>query len=337
MSCGGHFSKEAIMMTGRERFLRTMGYRPCDRPPLWDEGIREDVLDAWGRQGGAAPESLLDEYRYDGRRMVDVNLNPVPKFEAGERDNAFSELRRRYRPCASERFPQDWEERVRAWSNREEPLGMVVSRGVFLSQGVGDWRSLERLLFAMADAPSEVESVQEAATALSLWALERVCAEVTLDFAVFSEPIASFHAPVISPAYYRRFAMPYYRRAVDRLRAADVNVVVLQAFGNVNPFIPLFLEVGMNALWCSHTRPAGMDYAAIRRRYGKDLRLIGGIDAVALAKGRPAIDRALENTVAPLLESGGYLPLLDDRVRPDVPYEAYRYYRTQLEKRVLGD
>jgi len=37
-----------------------------------------------------------------------------------------------------------------------------------------------------------------------------------------------------------------------------------------------------------------------------------------------------------VVDRGGYLPLLDDRVRPDVPYENYADYRARLEKRVAG-
>ena len=323
------------MLTGRERFLQTMDYTPSDRPPLWEEGIRDDVWEAWGKQAAVSPEAFQNTHLFDKRQMAEVNLSPVPRFQPGAEADYFPDLRKHYRHSVTERFSEDWDQQVRAWSNRETPLGMVVDWGVFLSFGVGDWHSLERLLIAMADEPSEIEAVQEVVTELCVWALERVCAEVTLDFAIFSEPIASFHAPLISPAYYRRFAIPYYRRLVEQLQKAGVRVVVLQAFGNVNAFIPLFLDLGINTLWCSHTRPAGMNYVEIRRRYGRDLRLIGGIDAMALGEGKPAIDNVLEHTVAPLLESGGYLPLLDDRVRPDVPYEDYAYYRSRLERLVV--
>ena len=34
----------------------------------------------------------------------------------------------------------------------------------------------------------------------------------------------------------------------------------------------------------------------------------------------------IEEKVPPLAGSGGYVPLADGRVRPDVPYENYLYY-----------
>jgi uroporphyrinogen decarboxylase len=166
--------------------------------------------------------------------------------------------------------------------------------------------------------------------------LEQVLPVVTPEFALLNEPIASFHAPVISPTHYRRFALPHLRRLVERLRMAGTGAIVVQVYGQVEALIPLWLEAGVNTLWCYHAWAARMDYLGLRRHYGKELRLIGGIPAVAVLQGQATIEEALRSTVAPLLEQGGFLPMLDDRVRANVPYRNYRYYRTRLERLVAG-
>jgi uroporphyrinogen decarboxylase len=61
------------------------------------------------------------------------------------------------------------------------------------------------------------------------------------------------------------------------------------------------------------------------------LKLIGGIDLDALRDGQAAIQQAVES-VAPLVEEGGYIPLADGRVRTEVPYENYVYYRELLKE-----
>ena len=38
-------------MNERERFLDLMAGGTVDRPPLLEEGVREEVIDAWRRQG----------------------------------------------------------------------------------------------------------------------------------------------------------------------------------------------------------------------------------------------------------------------------------------------
>jgi uroporphyrinogen decarboxylase len=74
-----------------------------------------------------------------------------------------------------------------------------------------------------------------------------------------------------------------------------------------------------------------MNYPALRQEYGRDLKLIGGIDLDALRQGKAAIRKAVE-TVAPLVAQGGFIPLADGRVRADVPYQNYVYYRGLLSK-----
>ena len=44
------------------------------------------------------------------------------------------------------------------------------------------------------------------------------------------------------------------------------------------------------------------------------------------------IRREIETKVPPLLEQGGYVPLADGRVRANVPFENYAYYRELLAK-----
>ena len=78
--------------------------------------------------------------------------------------------------------------------------------------------------------------------------------------------------------------------------------------------------------------PQGMAYAMLRRRFGPEIALIGGIDAGALAQDAAAVREAVSQTVPALLEGGRCLPCLDDRPRSNVPFRQYRLYRHLLEK-----
>jgi len=54
---------------------------------------------------------------------------------------------------------------------------------------------------------------------------------------------------------------------------------------------------------------------------------------VQLAKGKKAIDEELER-LHPLVEKGGYIPMVDHRVPPDVSFENYLYY-IEKKKEIL--
>ena len=95
--------------------------------------------------------------------------------------------------------------------------------------------------------------------------------------------------------------------------------------------LPSVIEVGFNCLWACESNPQEMNYREIRREFGRDLRLIGGIDADCLRQDESNIQAEIMGTVPQLLEDGGYIPLADGRVREDVTFTNYMYYRKLLE------
>jgi uroporphyrinogen decarboxylase len=73
-----------------------------------------------------------------------------------------------------------------------------------------------------------------------------------------------------------------------------------------------------------------MDVLAVRKKYGRSLRIWGGIDKRPLSVGAEAIDKELER-VKPLIVDGGYVPMLDHSATPDTPYHNYCYFLKHLK------
>jgi uroporphyrinogen decarboxylase len=163
---------------------------------------------------------------------------------------------------------------------------------------------------------------------------ERVLSDVEVDAAIFSEPIGGNEGPLISPRMYEEFVLSSYRPLLDLLRRRGVETIIFRTYANARLLIPSILRFGFNCLWACEVNIEAMDYRDLRREFGRDLRLIGGIDLDALREGREAIRKEVEEKVPPLLADGGYIPLADGRVRGDVPFEDYKYYRELLAKAV---
>jgi uroporphyrinogen decarboxylase len=181
--------------------------------------------------------------------------------------------------------------------------------------------------------PQVVADLVERTTDFYCKCLERVLSRVSVDYASFYEPIASNHAPVVSPAMFERFAIPGYRKVIDLLHTHGVPLRILcTTGGDLTSLLPALIEVGINGLWISNIRSAGMEYRKLRSQFGSEVALIGGIDATALTRDKAAVVKAVKETVPDLLESGRYLPCLDDRPRNTVPLAHYRLYRCMLEE-----
>jgi hypothetical protein len=161
---------------------------------------------------------------------------------------------------------------------------------------------------------------------------EKVLREVEVDAAIFSEPISDSHGSLISPRMYEDLVLESYDPILDLLRRYRVETVVFMTYANTRLLLPSVLKRGFNCLWAYEVNIKAMDYRDLRLEYGRDLRLIGGIDLDALRSGREAIKREIMDKVPALLEDGGYVPLADGRVREDVPYENYVYFRQLLEE-----
>jgi uroporphyrinogen decarboxylase len=320
-------------MTSRQRFLETMRYGRPDRVPYFEEGIRDEVLEAWRRQGLPPDTDLAKMFHTDRREMIPVNLEPQPKMEKWPTSRGeLVELRRRLDPNDPARFPNDWAERVKAWRTRDYVLALQLHRGFFLSMGVRDWSRFQEVLYQLSDAPTFVHEIMEIYSEFAVRLAERVLREVEIDYASFSEPIGGNDRPLLSPQTYDEFVLPSYRPALDVLRRHGVDTIMYVTYANSRVLLPNVLKAGFNCVWACEVNVEAMDYRDLRREFGRDLRLIGGIDLDTLLDDKEAIRREIEEKVPPLLAEGGYVPLADGRVRGNVPFENYAYYRRLLER-----
>jgi uroporphyrinogen decarboxylase len=80
-------------------------------------------------------------------------------------------------------------------------------------------------------------------------------------------------------------------------------------------------------------RAAGCDPVRYRAQRGKKLRMYGGIDKRILRDGVPtsAVEEEVAH-VAGLIREGGYVPMVDHAIPPDVPLESYRFYRRLVDE-----
>jgi uroporphyrinogen decarboxylase len=140
----------------------------------------------------------------------------------------------------------------------------------------------------------------------------------------FWEDMAYNHGSLIDPRLFRRFALPHYRRVCDWLRERGITHIWLDSDGDIRELIPIWLDAGINGLWPFEVQ-AGMDVVEIRRTYGHNLAMGGGIDKRAVAQGGKAMRREVDR-VMPLVEDGGYFPELDHSAPPDISWPTFCDY-----------
>jgi len=325
-------------MTSRERFLETMQDGTPDRVPYFEEGLREDVLAGWRRQGLSSIAELHRRFPSDKRERIEINLEPIPRLDRwptslSDMDN----FRRHLKLDERRRLPRKWLQRVRAWRKRDHVLMLYVHPGFFLSMGVRDWRRFHDVMLLTMDQPELVRQMMQIQGELAARLTQRLLNEVDIDAAVFSEPIGGNDRPLLAPAMYEDFVLNSYTPIREVLQRKSVPVILFQTYANAAILVPSILRWGFNCLWACEVNVDAMDYRHLRNQFGRQLRLIGGIDLDALRQGKAAIKREVETKVPPLLQQGGYVPLADGRVREDVPFDNYVYYRQLVQEITRGN
>ena len=319
-------------MDSRDRFLETMRFGKPDRVPYFQEGLRPDVLTTWGRQGLRSADELSNLFPIDGREEEEIDGYPHPRFLRWPRSAAgLNGFRRRLKP-GDNRLPSGWRKKVPAWRNRQDTLMLEVHQGFFLTMGVNDWKQFNWVIESLIDRPELILEFMRIKVEMVEVLMERFLSEVQIDAAIFSEPIGGNNGALISPRMYEKFVLSSYTPLLEVLKRHGVDNIILRTYANARVLIPSMLKYGINCLWACETNAEAMDYRSLRQEFGKELRLIGGIDLDVLREGKEAIRREVELKVPPLLEQGGYVPLADGRVREDIPFENYVYYRELLEK-----
>jgi hypothetical protein len=320
-------------MNSRERFLETMQFGNPDHVPYFEEGIRKDVLKAWRRQGLAGETELARMFSSDAREEIDLDVYPHPwPTHWPTTKTELKSFSRRLNPDDRSRLPWNWKSLVQGWKQHENVLMMRVHQGFFLTMGVRGWKRFYELMKLIHYDPGFVRAMMQIQAEFAASLTERALTGVEVDAAIFSEPIGANHGPLISPKMFVDFVLNSYRPVMEVLYRHNVNIIILRTYANARLLIPVLIENGFDCLWACEVNTAAMDYRSLRREFGRDLRLIGGIDLDVLREGREAIRAEVEGKVPTLLDQGGYVPLADGRVRKDIPLENYIYYRQLLEK-----
>jgi uroporphyrinogen decarboxylase len=254
-----------------------------------------------------------------------------------------------------QRFPPEWREKVKSGSlhavagganlkaipgagpagpgvEPDQPRLCWADRWGGFFGSLRNLLGLEGLCQAFYDSPAFVERMMEERAQAIIDITAEVLQHTRVDAFWYWEDMAYNHAALVDPKMYRAFALKHYRKVNDWLRSQGIRHIGLDSDGNISELIPVWIDAGITHLWPFEVQ-SGMDVLEVRRKYGKSLAMIGGIDKRTLKHGKQAIHREIDR-VMPLVEQGGYIPEMDHSVPPDVSWQNFGEYVAYLSKRL---
>lgn len=304
-----------------------------DMIPLFEAEVveRTDRYEIIRNRKGIVTKALIEGSIGGGRMCMDQYLSfPVRNLQD------FRELKKRYEAKLPVRYPEDWETTLLpGWKAREHPL--VLGRNC---QACGffwrarEWMGTENLSLAWYDQPELAHEMMEFFADFTIEVARPILEKTDVEYFNLNEDLSAKGGPLLGPSTYKEFIFPHLKRLVEFMKSHGVKYVSLDTDGNPEPLIPLFMDAGVDILWPLE-RASDMDPVRIRRKFGKSLRLWGGVDKRELAKGPSAIDAHLRELV-PLIEEGGFIPTVDHTVPPDVSWDNFCYYMDSKRRLLEG-
>lgn len=349
-------------MTARERFHETFRYGTPDRLFMYPQWTFAETRQRWVREGMPADVHFNTYFGFDRFEQLPLNTVPWPVFETRvieknehwnivedelggqlkrwtDREIGMSQwikypirgreqwevFKQRLDPAAPVRYPEYWEQAKQSYAHRDYPL--AIHAGSYYGW-IRNWVGMEHLALWYADCPELIHEMTEFIADFMLRLMDRALREIRdFDCAVLWEDMCYKTGPLISPQAFRTFMLEPLKRVTARLQEAGIDIIMVDSDGQIDALLPLWLEAGVN-LHYPLEAAANCDPLHYRELYGKELLLLGGIDKRVMREEctRADIEAEVLAKVPELVRQGGYSPMVDHAVPPDVPLSHFQYY-----------
>ena len=339
-------------MTTHERFERIFAHQEADRVPITDIPWKA-TIERWHREGLPADMSFEDHFDVDHVQLLFFDNSPqYEKKVLEETDDHivytsnFGVTQREWKHAESTpeflKFTivdrESWQaakQRITPSPDRIDWEMLKTNFPVWQRQGHWVQASLwagydvtaswvvgtERVLMALADDPAWLMDIFEHMLENNLALLDQVWdAGYHFDSLYWWDDMGYKQHQFFSLRTYRKVLKPFHQRAIDWAHAKGIKAH-LHSCGDIRPFVPELVAMGLDALNPLEVK-AGMDPLALKREYGKDLVLHGGLNAVLW--DQPDLVRAEMERVVPVLkQDGGYIFSSDHSVPSSVSFKDF--------------
>ncbi|MBN1351121.1 hypothetical protein JXJ21_16995 [candidate division KSB1 bacterium] len=283
-----------------------------------------------------SPKGIVSKVLLEGKEGgLGMSMDQYLKFPVAEPED-FAAIKKRLVSAIPERYPADLEQKLIQWQDRECPLilGRCCAVNGFYWRA-REFMGTEALSLAWYDMPHLMHEMMEVFADFVIETSRPVLEKIQIDYFTFNEDMSMKSGPLLSPDTYKKFIFPHAKRVIEFLRSYGTQFIAVDTDGNPTALIPLLLDAGVDTLWPLE-RAADAHPLELRKKFGKSLRLWGGVDKRVLNQGEQAIKAHLKELI-PLIEEGGFIPTIDHTVPPDISWDTFRMYMDYKQSLIRGE
>ena len=309
-----------------------------DEPNEWRRGSLPDGSPA------EFPARFLPQLQDDGSQVTfDAAGNVVLKMPRG--GHYFDPV---YSPLAGATSVRDIEKHVAAIESYDRPSHLDMSYeelakkartlrentdyllvgffGGHIFQASQSLRGWETFLMDLLVDQKFAEALMDQLAEANVRRFERYAGTVGpyVDVVQFEDDLGMQDRPILRPELYRRVVRPYHEKLFRFAKSQCDAYLLLHTDGAVAPFIPDFIEMGVDILNPVQVSAAGMDTKTLKREFGRDITFWGGgCDSQAvLPFGTPdEVADEVKRRIDDLAPGGGFVFSPVHNVQTGVPPE----------------
>ena len=309
-----------------------------DMPREWREGVLTDGSRA------EFPAKFRPQAQDDGSRvLLDVAGNVAAKMPKGGNyfDPVYSALANATTVTDVEKhrdaivnydtpayLDQSYEERANEAKVLREnsDYALVGFFGGHLLQAGQVLRGWELFLMDLLINPKLARAILDRLLEANLERFERYAETVGqyVDVVHFEDDLGMQDRPLVEPSVFRKVIKPYMKELFGFVKAKSDLFILLHTDGAVAPFIPDFIDMGVDAINPVQVSASGMDTRELKRQFGQDITFWGaGCNSqTVLPFGTvEEVKDEVKRRIDDLAPGGGYVFSSIHNVQPDVPLE----------------
>ncbi len=214
-------------------------------------------------------------------------------------------------------------------SKREIPIGLHLGS---LYGNLRNYLGIEGISYLQVDDEELYDEIIDTNAAMMYEGAKRVLEfGAKPDYGHFWEDICFKNGPLINPSVFNKKIGPWYKKFSELLHGYGLDLISLDCDGMIDALVPTWIENGINVMFPIEVGTWGASIEAWRKKYGKAIRGVGGMNKTVFSQDYAAVDREIER-LKPLVDLGGYIPCPDHRIAPDAKWENVQYYCEQMRK-----
>jgi uroporphyrinogen decarboxylase len=192
-------------------------------------------------------------------------------------------------------------------------IGDLWERATFM-------RGMEHILLDIAMHPQFVKDLLRGIADYILASLDILVSRFEFDGIALSDDYGTQHGLMMSPDMWREFIQPYLSEIYAKAKT-NGRTIFHHTCGDVSMIIPDMIELGLDIL--HPVQPEAMDPFALKKEFGKDLTLCGGVPTQTLLPyGTPDEVRAeVMKLKTHMGANGGYILEPGITLQADIPIE----------------